>query len=178
MRINGPEFHVNVTAGRVEYTDPRIKNVFLEWKSLLDLGYFPEYDVAVTNTYDIVNVDLESKTAAFTLMGDFFRGGFADPIVKADIDFFRFPIIDPTQLIGEDAPADGVVISANAPNMPGAERLLAEHGKLGPQTARMAYTAIPANIHAAALITDPVVKKGAAMIASADFVLQFYDRDT
>ena len=26
MRINGPEFHVNVTAGRVEYTDPRMEH--------------------------------------------------------------------------------------------------------------------------------------------------------
>ena len=70
MRINGPEFHVNVTAGRVEYTDQRIKNVFLEWKTLLDLGYFPDHDVAVTKTYDVQRVELEDKTAAFTLMGE------------------------------------------------------------------------------------------------------------
>jgi hypothetical protein len=69
MRINGPEFHVNVTAGLVEYTDPRIKNVFLEWKKLFDLEYFPSYDVAFSNTYDVQRVDLEAKTAAFTLMG-------------------------------------------------------------------------------------------------------------
>jgi hypothetical protein len=81
-------------------------------------------------------------------------------------------------LVGEDAPADGIVINANAPNLDGAERLLAQHGHKDPQVVRMAYTAIPANLQAAALITDPVVKKGAAMIAAADFVLQFYDRDT
>ncbi len=52
------------------------------------------------------------------LMGQFIVDSYPDEL-EADLDFFRFPIIDPSVPIGEDAPTDGYFMAANARNLDG-----------------------------------------------------------
>jgi len=41
MRVNGPDFHINLLLGKEKYTDPRVKKVFTDyWQPLIDKGYF------------------------------------------------------------------------------------------------------------------------------------------
>ena len=55
MRMNGPEFHRDLVAGRVNYSDERVARVWELWISLLDRGYFNETPSSTT--------DLGSMTA-------------------------------------------------------------------------------------------------------------------
>ena len=42
MRINGPQFHIDLMLGKESYDDPRVAEVFEYWRVLLDNGYFLE----------------------------------------------------------------------------------------------------------------------------------------
>ena len=42
LRQNGYEFHMDLTAGKVKYTDPRVQATFDRWDELVSNGYFIE----------------------------------------------------------------------------------------------------------------------------------------
>ena len=46
LRVNGYEFHMDLTSGKVPYTDPRVKAVFDKWAELVEPGYFIENHAA------------------------------------------------------------------------------------------------------------------------------------
>src|SRR5258708_9661103 len=128
MRINGPEFHVHVSLLIEKDSDERVKKVFTTWKQLFDHKCF-NTDAPALLWQDAVTPMAQGKAAMY-LMGTFIYGtyqGLKDiPNFDAnDLDFVRFPIIDPTQKIGEDAPTDGLFVSAKAGNLPGPKKFLA-----------------------------------------------------
>lgn len=99
--------------------------------------------------------------------------------LAADLDFVRFPIIDPNMPIGEDAPTDGVFIAANAGNLAGAKKFLAFLGSQ--EVAQMGVDELGRLPVRNDVNTDKFTdaqKKGIALIQGADYVAQFYDRDT
>ncbi|RQW05925.1 MAG: carbohydrate ABC transporter substrate-binding protein [Calditrichaeota bacterium] len=176
MRINGPEFHINLMLGKESYTDPRVKNVFVKWGEMIDKGYFIENPAAYTWAEAIPFIANES--AAMYLMGDFIRDSFPEELIS-DLDFFRFPIIDPSVPVGEDAPTDGYFIPAKSQNPENAKALLAFFGSKESQE----YTArtldrLNTNGDVDISIFKESQQKGIKMINEADFVAQFYDRDT
>ena len=54
------------------------------------------------------------------LMGQFILDEVPEEVAP-DVDFFQFPIIDPSVPIGEDAPTDGYFIANAAQNPEGAK---------------------------------------------------------
>lgn len=176
MRINGPDFHINLMLGKEKYTDVRVKKVFAEWAKLIDKGYFIENPAAYTWAEAIPFMADES--AAMYLMGDFIRDSFPQELI-GDLDFFRFPIIDPAVPVGEDAPTDGYFIPAKSQHPEAAKALLAFFGSKEAQE----YTAkkldrLNTNGEVDISIFKASQQKGIKMIGDADFVAQFYDRDT
>ncbi|MGB2962428.1 MAG: ABC transporter substrate-binding protein [Anaerolineales bacterium] len=176
MRINGPEFHINLMLGTESYDDPRVAEVFEYWRVLLDNGYFLP-DAAAYSWSEALEPMIAGEAAMY-LMGDFIRDSVPDE-VEPDLDFFRFPIIDPTMPIGEDAPTDGFFIAANSQNIDNAKNFLAYLGGVDVQT----YYAetlgrLPTNSGVDREIFTEIQQKGLALIDGADFVAQFYDRDT
>lgn len=112
------------------------------------------------------------------LMGDFIRDSYPKEQVD-DIDFFRFPIIDKTVPVGEDAPTDGYFMAAKSQHVKAGKRLIAFFGSVEAQK----YTAdqlgrLATNGDVDLSIYGAVQQKGIKMIQGADFVAQFYDRDT
>jgi multiple sugar transport system substrate-binding protein/raffinose/stachyose/melibiose transport system substrate-binding protein len=98
---------------------------------------------------------------------------------QKDIDFFRFPIIDPSVPIGEDAPTDIYWIAAKAPHPEQAKQLLAFLGsKEAQEYWAKTLNRLPVNSEVDQSIFTPEVKKGIELIKGADYVAQFYDRDT
>jgi len=176
MRMNGPEFHINLMLGRESYTDKRVKDVFTEWGRLIDAGYFIDNPAAYAWAEAIPF--MLNEEAAMYLMGDFLRDSYPDDM-EDDFDFFRFPIYDPSQLIGEDAPTDGYFISANSANPEEAKALLAHFGTRETQE-YFARTMGRLNTNSEVDISlfSESQQKGIKMINEADFVAQFYDRDT
>jgi ABC-type glycerol-3-phosphate transport system substrate-binding protein len=176
MRVNGPEFHINLMLGKEKYDDPRVLEVFKYWRVLLDNGYFLE-DAAAYSWSEALEPMIRGDAAMY-LMGDFIRDSLPDD-VEEDIDFFRFPIIDPAVPIGEDAPTDGFFVAANSQHPEAAMKFLAFLGSVEYQN----YFAeelgrLPTNNGVDRSIFTPTQQKGLALIDGADFVAQFYDRDT
>jgi ABC-type glycerol-3-phosphate transport system substrate-binding protein len=167
MRVNGPEFHINLMLGKEKYDDPRVLKVFTDyWAPLIENGYFIEEPAAYS--WSEALQFLINGEAAMYLMGDFLRDSYPDE-QEGDLDFFRFPIIDPSVPVGEDAPTDGYFIAANAQHPEEAKLFLAFLGSVEAQQ----YFAdtlgrLPTNMG----------QKGLELIQGADFVAQFYDRDT
>ncbi len=176
MRLNGPEFHVNLMLGKEKYTDPRVKKVFTEWAKLIDAGYFIDNPAAYS--WSEALPFMAKEEAAMYLMGDFIRDSMPEDI-KGDLDFFQFPIIDPSIPVGEDAPTDGYFIPKKTQNPEGGKALLAFYGSAEAQN----YMAkelgrLTTNGNVDKSIYNESQQKGIDMINSADYVAQFYDRDT
>lgn len=176
MRLNGPQFHLDLMLGKESYTDPRVKAVFEKWTELFEHNCFID-DAAAYTWQDAVD-PLNQGDAAMYLMGQFIMDPIADDI-EDDIDFFRFPIIDPDMPIGEDAPTDGYFIAAAAANPEGAKELLAYLGSVEAQTAMVKELGrLPTHNGVDPSLFTPFQQKGIDLINGADLVVQFYDRDT
>lgn len=176
MRTNGPEFHINLMLGKEKWDDPRVKKTFENWKALLDHKCFlPD---AASYAWQEVIPNMVQGKAAMYLMGQFIMDSIPEESRK-DFDFVRFPIIDPNMPIGEDAPTDGFFAAAKAPNPEAAKALLAFLGSKEAQ----AYVAKTLNRPTTNTQVDtstfsPETQKGIELLKSADYIAQFFDRDT
>jgi multiple sugar transport system substrate-binding protein/raffinose/stachyose/melibiose transport system substrate-binding protein len=177
MRVNGPEFHINLMLGREQYDDPRVLKVFTDyWAPLIENGYFIE-DPAAYSWAEAIPFMLEGSAAMY-LMGDFLRDSYPDE-EEDKLDFFRFPIIDPAVPIGEDAPTDGYFMSASAQHAEDGKKFLAYLGSLENQQAWADNLGrLPTNMLVDTSGFTPMQQKGLDLIQGADYVAQFYDRDT
>jgi multiple sugar transport system substrate-binding protein/raffinose/stachyose/melibiose transport system substrate-binding protein len=176
MRTNGPEFHIDLMLLKESYTDERVKATFANWRKMLDAGCFVDNPAAL-DWQEAVD-DMVQERAAMYLMGAFITDSYPDEL-EADLDFFRFPIIDPAIPVGEDAPTDGYFIAAQARNPEGAKAFLAFLGSKEVQ--QMAFEELgrlPSRTDVDISQAAPATQKGIALIQSADYVAQFYDRDT
>ena len=177
MRVNGPDFHINLMLGKERYDDPRVEKVLTDyWAPLIENGYFME-DAAAYSWSEALPF-MVNGDAAMYLMGDFLRDSYPDE-EEANLDFFRFPIIDASVPIGEEAPTDGFFVAANAQHPEAAKLFL---GFLGSVEAQQYYAdtlgRLPTNLEVDTSGFTPVQMKGLELIKGADYVAQFYDRDT
>lgn len=98
---------MNSSCGRHRFDDPEVRKVFDRWQELLP--YFDPNGTAIP-FQDATTALLNGRTGMM-LIGTF----FADAAPKGaldDIDFFRFPVIDPKVPLAEEAPTDGYFASA------------------------------------------------------------------
>jgi len=115
LRTNGYEVHNDLTAGKVKYTDPRIKTVFETWKDMIDGGYFIENHA--TMSWQDAIAPFANGDAAMYVMGNFSVAGYTDAGLTEDqIDYFQFPEITPGLARAEEAPADAFFIPSKAKN--------------------------------------------------------------
>lgn len=181
MRTNGPQFHIDLMLLKESYEDERVRQTFAHWQELLDHKCFIE-DPAAYTWQEGLNF-MADGSAAMYLMGQFIndevKANHADSGLAEDLDFFRFPIINPDVPIGEDAPTDGFFIAANARNPEGADAFLAFLGSQEVQ--QLAFDEmgrLPTRTDVDISGADAATQKGIGLIQSADYVAQFYDRDT
>jgi multiple sugar transport system substrate-binding protein/raffinose/stachyose/melibiose transport system substrate-binding protein len=176
MRLNGPQFHQDLMLLKESYTDERVKAVFETWAQLAEHDCFIE-DPAAYSWQEALDFMVQDEAAMY-LMGGFITDSYPDEM-EDDLDFFRFPVIDPEMPIGEDAPTDGYFMSANAPNMDGGKQFLAFLGSQEVQ--QMAFDEmgrLPTRTDVDISGADAPTQKGINLIQTADNILQFYDRDT
>lgn len=174
MRLHGLEFHTDLTAGIIPYTDPRVEETLSYLADLARKGYFLENH----SSYDWQEAAtrLFNGEAGMYLMGQFIKD-VAPAAVKDDLDFFRFPVIDGRIGVYEDTPIDGLMIPKNARNKGPAKDFLRFIASVEAQE----YFAVQlgrlaANRHVPA--PDADAQRGLDMILASDGVMQFYDRDT
>ena len=174
LRINGLEFHQKLLKSEIVYTDSRVESVFNHWKTLLDKGYFVDryngwnWQQAMPFMYH--------KLAGMTLIGNFFAGTL--PLVlKDDFRFFRFPIIDLSVDVYEEAPLDLFMVPSYAKENPAIEKFLLFLASKGFQqkfneTLGMISTNLTSDVS-----DDYFIQVGAETLNASAGVSQFFDRD-
>jgi multiple sugar transport system substrate-binding protein len=177
MRLNGYQFHVDLLAGKEDWSGEKVKNVFATWTSLLP--YHQENPNG--RTWQEAATALESKEAGMYYLGTFVSSNSEDPEYLDDLDFFNFPELDPA--IGADAldaPIDGFMMAANPANPEGAKAMLAAIGGVAFIDAVNAVnpSAVPANSGFDASKFTAIQAKSAELVSSAASIAQFLDRDT
>jgi multiple sugar transport system substrate-binding protein len=176
LRINGYDFHMQLTSGKVPYNDKRVLAVFDKWDELVKPGYFlPNHG---SFTYQDALAPFVKGEAAMMLIGNFAvplmrNGGLKDE----QIGFFAFPTITDGVARAEDAPTDTLHIPSKAKNKSEAKKFLAYLAKASTQAQmNQIMGQLPVNKDAT-VPNDPFLKAGFAMLSSASALAQFYDRD-
>lgn len=176
MRTNGYEFHVDLAAGKVPWTDNRVKNTFKNWRELLDMGAFID-DHASYSWQEALPFMVNGEAAAY-LMGNFAVAPLKEAgLSESQLGFFQFPEITPGLPLGEDAPMDTFHIPSGAANKENAREFLRYVASADTQTTiNEALGQLPVNSDSAAP-TDKYLKEGFAMLNNAHALAQFFDRD-
>ena len=177
MRINGYQFHVDLLAGKEDWTGDKVKAVFETWTALLPF----HQENPNGRTWQEAATALENKEAGMYYLGTFVSSNSTDEEYLADLDFFNFPELDPA--IGAtalDAPIDGFMMAGSPKNEAGAKAMLTAIGSLEFIDAVNAInpSAVPANSKFDASKFTPIQAKSAELVGSAEFIAQFLDRDT
>ncbi|MEW2157207.1 extracellular solute-binding protein [Streptomyces sp. NPDC007189] len=175
IRINGADYHRQLLAGKHRFDDPEVRKVFDRWTEVLP--YFDPNGTAVA--FQDATTALLNGRSGMMLIGTFFADA-APKDALDDIDFFRFPVIDPKVPLAEEAPTDGYFASARS----GRARQVGDLLKyLATAEAQEIYikgssgTVLPCNPDAKDAGTA-LVKKGRAHIESAAEITQFFNRDS
>ncbi|MCW8096845.1 ABC transporter substrate-binding protein [Streptomyces tauricus] len=175
IRINGADYHRELLAGRHRFDDPEVRRVFDRWQELLP--YFDPNGTAVA--FQDATTSLLNGRSGMMLIGTFFADA-APKDALDDIDFFRFPVIDPKVPLAEEAPTDGYFASARTGRHAQVVDLMRY---LAGAEAQEIYikgssgTVLPCNPDAKDSGTA-LVKKGRAHIEEAAEITQFFNRDS
>jgi multiple sugar transport system substrate-binding protein len=176
LRTNGYDVHNQLTAGKIKYTDPRIRKTFEYWAELVNKDYFLE-NHATMSWQDAV-APFASGEAAMYVMGNFSVDAYKNAGLTYDqIDYFPFPEITPGVPRAEEAPADAFFIPTNAKNKLDAKKWLAFVARPDVQTEwNKAIGQLPINSKAS-VNNDKFIQQGFETLNSAVGLAQFYDRD-
>jgi ABC-type glycerol-3-phosphate transport system substrate-binding protein len=120
LRLNGVEFHQQLSTGQVSYDkEARVRTLFETWRSLVDRGYFLTDARSMDDLASLMTlvrnekIKLNESKAVMALSGPLFLNNLPEPL-RSELDFFPFPAIDPTQPGAEAVFAIGYVIPASA----------------------------------------------------------------
>jgi multiple sugar transport system substrate-binding protein len=175
IRLNGAQFHRDLLAGKHSFTDPRVREIFARWRTILP--YFDQQSTAIP-FQDATTSLLQGRTGMM-LIGTFFADA-APKDALADIDFFQFPVIDPTVPVVEEGPTDGFFASKRSSHVAGTKDFLTYMATAQAQELYVkasSGTVIPANPRAKDSGTA-LVAKGRQMLARAADLTQFFNRDS
>lgn len=136
LRLNGPEFHQRLLDGEEEYTDPKLAAVFETMQDLLERGYFVESPANMNDLDSVLALirgdsadPIVRRKAVMTLASNFALTDLP-PVFQDELDFFRFPVMDPALPVGEVGITFGFVVPAGAPNPMQANALVGFFGSL------------------------------------------------
>jgi multiple sugar transport system substrate-binding protein len=182
LRLNGYQFHVDLLAGREQWTDPRVTAVFAKWRELV-----PFQDGAYAGLkWQLAADKLVRRTAGMFMLGLFASQQFTNPDDLADLDFFPFPTLgtpyDEERAV--EAPVNVVMLSSRsatlAQNLATAKAWLAFYARGSTQKLFFDHAPgfLPAAMDAETSDYSPLQKKAVELVSQAGRLTQFLDRDT
>jgi multiple sugar transport system substrate-binding protein len=180
LRTNGFDFHMDLAAGNVAWTDDRVRQTFANWRELIDMGAFVENHQNYS-WQEALPFMVNGEAAAY-LMGNFAVAPLREAGLSDDqLDFYQFPAINPDVELAEDAPTDTFHIPANAANKEAAREFLRFVVSAEEQTEinnGSNLGQLPVNA-SASIDDDKFLEQGFAMLSSNSpgGVAQFFDRD-
>ncbi|MEC5180601.1 ABC transporter substrate-binding protein [Arthrobacter sp. CG_A4] len=175
MRLNGYQFHMDLTAHKESWDQKKVSDVFDTWKELLPY----QNPNALGMTWQDSAKNLGDKKSGMYLLGSFLTQQYTDKTVADDIDFFPFPEIAMEGQDAIEAPIDGLLLSKKGGQNPAAKDFLAY---LGTPEGQDVYASVDSANIATAKGSDtskfsPLNKKMADAISNAKSISQFFDRD-
>ncbi len=180
MRTNGFDFHMQLAAGEVKWTDDRVRQTFANWRELIDMGAY--VDNHQNYSWQEALPFMVNGEAAAYLMGNFAVAPLREAGLSDDqLDFYQFPEITAGVALAEDAPTDTFHIPANASNKEAAREFLRYVVSADVQTEinnGQNLGQLPVNAKAS-VDDDKFLNEGFAMLSSNSpgGVAQFFDRD-
>ncbi len=177
LRTNGYEFHMDLTLGKVPYTDPKVQAVFDKWDELVKPGYFLENHAALS--WQEALTPMVNGEAAMYVMGNFAVAPLKEAGLRdSNLGFFQFPEITPGIPMAEEAPTDTVHIPSKAKNKTDAKRFLIFMSRADVQEEiNKILGQLPINKNSSVKKGDPFLAAGLNMLNNAYAMAQFYDRD-
>jgi multiple sugar transport system substrate-binding protein len=175
LRTNGYEFHMDLTAGKIAWTDDRVKATFAEWAKIQP--YITANHAAI-DWQDAAALMVQGKAANY-VMGNFAVGVFKEGGMTNDnLGFMVFPEITPGIPRAEEAPTDTIHIPAGAKNVDDAKKFLAFVADADVQTKlNAALGQLPTNKSSTVPADDPFLVAGFETLSTAYALAQFFDRD-
>lgn len=175
MRVNGYDFHMKLLSGQGNYTSPEVKKTMNTWAQLIKAGGFP--DTAPAMTWQEASALMWQGKAAMYLMGNFIASEIPSA-VKAQVDFFPFPTIDPKVPVAQVAPTDVYFIPAKAKNKANAKLFMSFLARADIQQKYNEVTGLlPVNTQSKINPTNTFLKSGQQILGQASGLSQFFDRD-
>ncbi len=176
LRTNGYDFHNQLTAGEIPYTDERVVQVFEHWKELIEPGYFIA-NHATMDWQDALAPFVQGEAAMY-VMGNFAVDAMMNAGLTEDqIGYMAFPTINPDVERAEDAPADALFIPSGAKNKENARKFLAFIAQPEIQTEwNKTIGQLPPNANAE-VGDSKFLQQGFEVLSTAAGLAQFYDRD-
>jgi multiple sugar transport system substrate-binding protein len=175
LRTNGYEWHMDLTAGKVAWTDQKVRDVFAQFARIQP---FITENHAAIDWQDAAALLVQGKAAHY-VMGNFAVATFKDGGMTNDnLGFMVFPEITPGIPRAEEAPTDTIHIPAGAKNVEDAKKFLAFVARADVQTKMNATLGqLPTNKDASVDASDPFLSAGFETLSSAYALAQFFDRD-
>ena len=175
LRTNGYEWHMELTAGKVEWTDPKVRDVFAQFGRLQP---YVTANHAAIDWQDAAALMVQGKAANY-VMGNFAVGVFREGgMTNENLGFMVFPEITPGIPRAEDAPTDTIHIPTGAQNVEDAKKFLAFVASPDAQTKwNAAVGQLPTNKNSTVPQDDPFLVAGVEMLSTAHALAQFFDRD-
>jgi len=175
LRTNGYEWHMDLTAGKIPWTDPKVKDVFAQWARIQP---FTTANHAAIDWQDAAALLVQGKAANY-VMGNFAVGVFKQGGMTNDnLGFMVFPEITPGLPRAEEAPTDTIHIPAGAKNVEDAKKFLAFAASPEAQTKwNAAQGQLPVNKNSTVDKADPFLVAGFESLSTAYALAQFFDRD-
>ena len=177
LRVNGYDYHINLMAGKEDWTSDKVAKVFDLWKGLLP---YHQTD-ALGRSWQEAAQALQKGEAGMYYLGTFAAQQFAKGAEQDDLDFFVFPEVDSTIGTGAiEAPTDGYMMSRRPKNEAGAKKWL---GYLGTADAQNILVQADPSVIATSQGADvtkytDLQKKMLAVLKDAKEVALFLDRDS
>lgn len=180
LRTHGYDFHMEMAAGDVAWTDDRVRQTFANWRELIDMGAY--VDNHQNYSWQEALPFMVNGDAAAYLMGNFAVAPLREAGLTDDqLDFYQFPAITEGVAMAEDAPTDTFHIPANANDKEAAREFLRFVVSAEEQTVinnGQNLGQLPVNA-SASIDDDKFLEQGFAMLSSNSpgGVAQFFDRD-
>ena len=176
LRTNGYGVHNDLTAGKIAYTDDRIRATFAKWEELVRPGYFVENHASMS--WQEAIAPFANGEAAMYVMGNFAVSAMKEAGLSGDqIDYFPFPEITPGMPRAEEAPADALFVPSGAKNKENALKFMSFVARADVQSEwNKTIGQLPPNSKSE-VGDDKFIQKGMATVSTASGLAQFYDRD-
>ena len=175
MRANGYEYHQQLLDGKLSYNESNVRRTFAMWKQLIDDKCFDPAALSIDEHN--AEAQLYAGRAGMLLMGTVVSSSFPE-IVRPQIDYQRFPVIDSGQAAAEAAPTDTFHVAARARNKADARRFLkfASSSAANAKLAR-SFGSFPTNKFAPVAGTVLDLSSYKVLTDAKSNLVQGYDRD-